>query len=250
MENHQNIPEEQPDDSDTPPSRSRHHWGDPATSIFLGQLIHRPWLVWLGVGSFLLLTIYISLFSIFQPPTFRDEASQPTPTGPSSQTGSSLPWWLLAGATLGGVVGSVAIARKLPILPQFAQYQRFQSAATRVARRQRRQLLQHEQQVLNLPPVGLEPAAEPPLESQLLEIAPLAIEPNFSPQEPPYLKAEMAEQSLVEETMKILIVLDEQQPNLAPIEEEEKQVFHAESLAEMLDIRKKLPLSVILGDLK
>jgi hypothetical protein len=50
--------------------------------------------------------------------------------------------------------------------------------------------------------------------------------------------------------MKILIVLDDQLPNLVQEWEEEENalVSGTESLAEMLDIRKKLPLSAILGE--
>ncbi len=251
MENNQNPTREKPNESsDIQLSRSHHSWREPVISNFLHQLIdRRPWLVWIGVGTFLVLIIYISLFSILQPTTVGNKASEPTPTV-TNPTDRSLPLWLLAGATLGSVAGSVAIAKKLQDSPQFAQlYQRLQFTTT-TARYRRRKLLQHEQQVLSTPPVTSEPiAAKPLMENHLLQSpAHLAIEENFillPEEQSPFLEEDLAEQS-PEETMKILIVLDEL-PN-SMHEPEEAQVSRTESLAEMLDLRKKLPLSTVLGE--
>lgn len=269
MENKQTTKKQKPSESSysqlTP---SRHRQVELAGSYFLRELIRRcPWLVWMGVGAFLLMIISISIQSIFRPVFVSNEEPAPAPvvkTNPTAPTSNPVPWWLLGGFALGSAVSAIAIARRLHSSSQSQIYQRFQSASTRTLtrRQQRKLMLQGKQQTLITPPAALEPVAEtlpaaseqPLLEDQLLELPEnLFLEENtFLPEEkrPLDLGAESAEQSLVEETMKILIVLDDRLPNLVQEWEEEENalVSGTESLAEMLDIRKKLPLSAILGE--
>ena len=249
MENNQ-ITQQSSESNSTEPSSSR-RWGNSANSSFLVNLIkHHPWLLWISVTAFLFTTIYLSLVSITQTGYVKDKQSQPTPVvtenpEATSSQGGSMPLWLLGVLILGGAAGTIAIALRLP--------GSFQSTSRKAfaRRRQRKLLLQSQQQMSFIAPIASEEAAPSPIVS-----AP-----------PP----ESQEQFQVEE--RILIVLDDRSLNLGESEaqlltQEEILSFSeqewldivpdsednnpiaagTESLAEMLDLRKKLPLSTLLGE--
>ena len=254
MENNQ-ITQQSSESNSTQPSLSR-RWGNSAISYFLVNLIkYRPWLLWIAVTAFLFTTIYLSLVSITQTGYVKDEQAKPTPVvtenpeATSSQTDNSVFLWLLGVVIIGSGASAIAIALLLPTL---SQSHHFQSISTKAfaRRRQRKLLLQSQQQVSFIPPVASEEAAPSPIVSV-----------------PP---PESQEQLQVEE--RILIVLDNQPLNLGESEaqlltQEEIISFSeqewldivasednnstavgTESLAEMLDLRKKLPLSTLLGE--
>ena len=254
MENNQ-ITQQSSESDSTQPSLSR-RWGNSAISYFLVNLIkYRPWLLWIAVTAFLFTTIYLSLVSITQTGYVKDEQAKPTPVvtenpeATSSQTDNSVFLWLLGVVILGSGASAIAITKLLPTL---SQYHHFQSISTKAfaRRRQRKLLLQSQQQMSFLSPVASEAAPSP-----IVSVPP----------------PESQEQLQVEE--RILIVLDNQPLNLG--EESEAQLLTqeeifsfseqewldivasednnsiavgTESLAEMLDLRKKLPLSTLLGE--
>lgn len=257
MENNQ-ITQPSSESNSTEPSLSKRRWRNSTNSYFLVNLIkHRPWLLWIAVVAFLFTTIYLSLVSITQTGYVKDEQAKPTPVvtenpeATSSHTDNSVFLWLLGVVIIGSGASAIAIAKLLPTL---SQSHHFQSISTKAfaRRRQRKLLLQSQQQVSFIPPVASEEAAPSPIVSV-----------------PP---PESQEQLQVEE--RILIVLDNQPLNLG--EESEAQLLTqeeifsfseqewldrvpdsednnsiavgTESLAEMLDLRKKLPLSTLLGE--
>ena len=257
MENNQ-ITQQSSESNSTEPSLSKHRWSNSTNSYFLVNLIkHRPWLLWIAVLAFLFTTIYLSLVSITQTGYVKDEQAKPTPVvtenpeATSSQTDNSVFLWLLGVVIIGSGASAIAIAKLLPTL---SQSHHFQSISTKAfaRRRQRKLLLQSQQQMSFLPPVASEEAAPSPIVSVPLP--------------------DSHEQFQVEE--RILIVLDNQPLNLG--EESEAQLLTqeeiisfseqewldivpdsednnsiaagTESLAEMLDLRKKLPLSTLLGE--
>lgn len=255
MENNQ-ITQQSSESDSTQPSLSR-RWGNSAISYFLVNLIkYRPWLLWIAVTAFLFTTIYLSLVSITQTGYVKDEQAKPTPVvtenpeATSSQTDNSVFLWLLGVVILGSGASAIAIAKLLPTL---SQSHHFQSISTKAfaRRRQRKLLLQSQQQMSFLPSVASEEAAPSPIVSVPLP--------------------ESQEQFQVEE--RILIVLDNQPLNLGESEAQlltQEEIFSfseqewldivpdsednnsiavgTESLAEMLDLRKQLPLSTLLGE--
>ena len=254
MENNQ-ITQPSSESNSTQPSLSR-RWGNSANSYFLVNLIkHRPWLLWIAVVAFLFTTIYLSLVSITQTGFVKNEQAKPTPVvtenpeATSSQTDNSVFVWLLGVVIIGSGASAIAIALLLPTL---SQSHHFQSISTKAfaRRRQRKLLLQSQQQMSSISLVASEEAAPSPIVSVPLP--------------------DSHEQFQVEE--RILIVLDNQPLNLGESEaqlltQEEIISFSeqewldivasednnsiavgTESLAEMLDLRKKLPLSTLLGE--
>lgn len=260
MENHQNTEQQSSEPSHPEPIRSKRRAEQSAGSNLLKLLQHSPWLIWIGIGAFLFTLIFISLSSIINIEYVRDE--EPTPVvnanpTPSSPADSTNPLLLLGAVALGCATGSIAIARRRQIYFQFYQLsQRLQSASTKaITRRQQRQLLLQSKQQMLMTPLEAEKVAEIPDVQLLPEKSPselpanLIVEEKTSPIEENYLlrSAEMPEQSLVEEEFfpledsQMLILVHEE-----PEAEDESLEKGTESLAEMLDIRKKLPLSAIL----
>lgn len=255
MENNQ-ITQQSSESNSTQPSLSR-RWGNSANSYFLVNLIkHRPWLLWIAVTAFLFTTIYLSLVSITQTGFVKNEQPKPTPIvtenpeARSSQTDNSVFLWLLGVVILGSGASAIAIAKLLPTL---SQSHHFQSISTKAfaRRRQRKLLLQSQQQMSSISLVASEAAPSP-----IVSVPP----------------PESQEQFQVEE--RILIVLDNQPLNLGEESEvqllTQEEIFSfseqewvdivpdsadnnsiavgTESLAEMLDLRKQLPLSTLLGE--
>lgn len=240
-----------PNSTQSPLSRRR--W-DSTNSSFLVNLIRfRPWLLWIAVIAFLFTTINLSLLSITQTGYVKDEEPKPTPVvsepEATSQTDNSVFLWLLVVVILGSGASAIAIAKLLPTLSQSQVFQRFQSTSTKAfsRRRQRKLQLQSKQQTPFIPLASEEVAPSPTV----------TVLPRSQ------------EQFVVDE--RIIILLDNQPLNLAASEVQlldEPEIFpfaenesldlepsednslsaSTESLAEMLDIRKKLPLSTLLGE--
>ena len=264
MENNQNTQHQPSESNYSPPSRSKRELRQLDRSYFLAKLIqHRPWLLWLGVAAFLFTIIYISILSITQTGYVKNEEPAPVvstkPSATSSQD-SPVPLWLLGTVVLGFAAGAVAIAKR-PHGSQLSQlYQRFQSASkkTILRRRERKVLLRNQQPTLSTPLVVESATAEtvpevsmqPPPDILWLEFTeqPLPEGTTFSSEDQILDLRESEEDSQLKE--KILPILENQLFNLAQESEAEDEAFvsNTESLAEMLDIRKKIPLSAILGE--
>lgn len=258
MENHQNTEQQSSEPSHPEPIRSKRRGEQSPGSNFLLLLQHGPWLIWIGIGAFLFTLISISLSSIINIEYVRDE--EPTPVvnanpTPSSPAESTNPLLLLGAVALGCATGSIAIARRRQIYFQFSQLsQRLQSASTKaITRRQQRKLLLHKQQML-MSSLEAEKVAEIPAVQLLPEKSPsespvnLIVEETLPIEQNHLLSsAEIPEQSLVAEEFfpledsQMLILVQEE-----PEAEDDSIEQGTESLAEMLDIRKKLPLSAIL----
>lgn len=264
MENNQNTQHQPSESNYSPPSRSKRELRQLDRSYFLAKLIqHRPWLLWLGVAAFLFTIIYISILSITQTGYVKNEEPAPVvstkPTATSSQ-GSPVPLWLLGTVVLGCAAGAVAIAKRPQSAAQLSQlYQRFQSTSKKaiLRRRERKLLLQHQQPMPNTPPVVASETTETvpqasmqaPPDILLLEFTeqPLPEGTTFSSEDQILDLRESEEESQLKE--KILPILENQLFNLEQSQpEDEAFVSNTESLAEMLDIRKKIPLSAILGE--
>ncbi|WP_250122293.1 hypothetical protein [Chroococcidiopsis sp. CCMEE 29] len=226
------------------PAQSSQHLGQSARKNFLPELIrHSPWLVLIGVWSFLAAVITIAFFSITQVSNLKQEEPEPTPVETASpntfQTRNSRPWWLLGTVTLIGAASSIIVAKWVKSssgLPKLRQRIKF-TAKRKLTRRQQRKLLQGKQpSFTSLPIVPLPAKTEP-------EITVLQPEENQSLQ---------SSESLVE---KIPPVEEKQLLNLEQLHAvtvlpPENNTLNSgeESLAEKMDIRKHLSLSAILGE--
>lgn len=247
MENNRITQQNSSEPNSNQPPSSRRRW-DLTNSSFLVNLIRfHPWLLWIAVIAFLFTTINLSLLSITQSGYVKDEEPKPTPvvTEPeaTSQTDNSVLLWLLVVVILGSGSSAIAIAKLLPILSQSQLYQRFHTSTKAFSRRKERKLQLQSKQQTSFIPIASEVVSSPTIS---------------------VLPSESQEQFIVEE--RILIVLDDQPLTAAsevqlldesvPFPENEslnsdlsqENATTTESLAEMLDIRKKLPLSTILGE--
>jgi hypothetical protein len=258
MENNQ-ITQQSSESNSSQPSLSR-RWGNSANSYFLVNLIkHRPWLLWVAVTAFLFTTIYLSLVSITQTGFVKNEQPKPTPVvtenpeATSSQTDNSVFLWLLGVVILGSGASAIAIAKILPTLSQSQLYQHFQSTSTKAfaRRRQRKLLLQSKQQMSFIPPVASEAAPSP-----IVSVPPPESQEQFQVEErilivldnqPLNLGEESEAQLLTQE--EILSFSEQEWLDIVPDSEDNNSIaVGTESLAEMLDLRKKLPLSTLLGE--
>jgi hypothetical protein len=226
------------------PAQSSQHLGQSARKNFLPELIrHSPWLVLIGVWSFLAAITTIAFFSITQVSNLKQEEPEPTPVETANpntfQTRSSRPWWLLGTVALIGAAGSVVIAKWVKSssgLPKLRQRAKF-TAKRKLTRRQQRKILQGKQpSFTSLPIVPLPAKTEP-------EITVLQPEENQSLQSSESLVEKMPpaeeKQLLNLEQLHAVTVLPPENNTLNSGEE---------SLAEKMDIRKHLPLSTILGE--
>ena len=211
MENNQSTQQQSSELSYSSLARSSRRPVQSAGLKFLLNLIERwPWLVWTGVGAFLLLLTAIAIFSLTY--TGRVE-SEPEPTPvvaenpaeTSSQAGSPMPLWLLGAVALTCAAGSLVIFKRLKTSqPPKPKHVKQPSARGLTRRQQRKRLLQESPPI----PTPLEP--QPP-------VAPVAAE-----------------------TEPVVTVL--------PPEESHPLDAGEEPLAEMMDIRKHKSLSSILGE--
>lgn len=241
MEENQ-ITQPEPSESNTnKPDRSKHRWQYSPNSNFLLDLIsRRAWLLWFGVAGFLLTIIYISLLNITQT-GFVKEPSSVVTENPKTQTDNSLPLWLFSIGLIAGVAGAVAIAKYL-------SSSSFHLPTTKDFSRRQKRL---QQQIL-LPPIESHEATE------IITIPSVPL-----PEQPP----ELPEQIVSEE--KILIVLEQlltaeesseelqaveeillsdEQSDFIPAQENHRLATSTQSLVEMLDLRRQIPLSTLLGE--
>lgn len=191
----------------------------------------RPWLVWLGALVFLVSITAISVDSLFLPET--DNATQleleprvenPAEIFPNPST--LLQLWLLGSVAFCFVAGSLVIAKsnrscQLPKLRQSAN----SSAQAVLTRRQlRRRRLKAQPSVFTPPepPVKL----SVPVETELIVTAPLP-----------------SENQVLANTE-----ISPPEATALPLQENPATDPGEDSLAEMLDIRKRLSLSAILRD--
>lgn len=253
MENNQS-PQHSSQSSHIQVAQSKARWHQQASLNFLLKLIqHNPWLVWIGVGAFLFFIISTSISSIINVGYVKDEpaAVKTSPTSSSSPTGSAVPLWLLGTVALGCATGSIAIAKRRQISSQLSRlHQHLQFASTQaIARRQQRKLMLQSRQQMLIPPAQVKTAktaapVQPSPANLMAEEKILLQEEN----QPLSLKEESQEQLLIEE----IVFLSQETQTLSLVQESEAEenlvAAETESLVEMLDIRKKLPLSVILGD--
>ncbi len=226
------------------PAQSSQYLGQSARTHFLPELIrHSPWLVLIGVWSFLAAITTIAFFSIAQVSYVKQEEPEPTPVETANpntfQTRNSRPWWLLGTVALIGAASSVVVAKWVNSsgLPKLRQRVKFTAKRKLTRRQQRKLLLQGKQpSFTSLPIVPLPAKTEP-------EITVLQPEENQSLQ---------SSESLVE---KIPPAEEKQALNLEELHAvtvlpPENNTFNSgeESLAEKMDIRKHLPLSAILDE--
>ena len=254
MENNQ-ITQPSSESNSTEPSLSKRRWRNSTNSYFLVNLIkHRPWLLWIAVVAFLFTTIYLSLVSITQTGYVKDEQAKPTPVvtenpeATSSQTDNSVFLWLLGVVIIGSGASAIAIAKLLPTLSQ----SHLQSISTKAfARRRQRKLLQSQQQMSFIPLVASEAAP-----SAIVSVPPPESQEQFQVEErilivldnqPLNLGEESEAQLLTQE--EILSFSEQEWLDIVPDSEDNNSIaVGTESLAEMLDLRKKLPLSTLLGE--
>lgn len=240
MEENQITQPEPTESNTTKPNQSkRRRQYSPNSNFLLNLISRRAWLLWLGVAGFLFTIIYISLLNITQT-GFVKEPSSVVTEKPETQTDNSLPLWLFSIGLIAGAAGAVAIAKSLPSSP-------FHLPTTKAFSRRQKRL----QQQIVLPPVSDEVT-----ETITIPSVPL-------PEQPP----ELSEETLSEEN--ILIVLEqllttEESEELQAVEEifllsDEQSDFVAaqenlplatstQSLVEMLDLRRQIPLSTLLGE--
>lgn len=250
MENNQ-ITQQSSESNSSEPSLSR-RWRNSTNSYFLVNLIkNRPWLLWIAVVAFLFTTIYLSLVSITQTGYVKDEQAKPTPVvtenPTTSQTDNSVFLWLLGVVIIGSGASAIAIALLLPTLSQ----SHLQSISTKAfaRRRQRKLLLQSQQQMPFLPPVASEAAPSPIVSVPLPES-----QEQFQVEErilivldnQPLNLGESEAQLLTQE--EILSFSEQEWLDIVPSEDNNSIAAGTEPLAEMLDLRKKLPLSTLLGE--
>ena len=249
MENNQ-ITQQSSESNSTEPSLSR-RWRNSTNSSFLVNLIkHRPWLLWIAVVAFLFTTIYLSLVSIIQTGYVKNEQPKPTPVvtenPTTSQTDNSVFLGLLGVVIIGSGASAIAIAKLLPTLSQ----SHLQSISTiAFARRRQRKLLQSQQQMSFLSPVASEAAPSP-----IVSVPPPESQEQFQVEErilivldnQPLNLGESEAQLLTQE--EILSFSEEEWLDIVASEDNNPIAAGTESLAEMLDLRKQLPLSTLLGE--
>ncbi len=255
MENQNTQPEPSETSSCSKMEQSRRDRRKLANSNFLLNLIkHRPWLLWIGVGAFLFTTIYISLVSITQT-SFVKEETKPisvTANRETTQKDSSLPLWLLGAGIVGGCAGAFAIALRHPS-SSYRHWGRFGTTPKALSRRQKRMQAGH---LPSFPPVASQEVAP----SVPTVSVPLPENQLPSPEQIPLEETivivldshsldleESTEQLLPDE--EIFTFTQERSPVLVQDTEENNPLAtNTQSLVEMLDLRRKIPLSTILSE--
>ena len=233
MEDHQITQPETSQSNTIKPDQSS-HWQNCANSNFLLDLIsRRVWLLWLGVAGFLFTIIYISLSSITQA-GFVNEPSSVVTENSETQT-DTLPLWLFGVGIIAGAAGAVATLY-LPSSP-------FHLATTKPFSRRQKGL----QQQMLLPPV-----------SDVTETITIPSVPL--PEQPPELPEKtISEENILmvlqlpaDESEELLtveeILLSDEQTDFIPAPEDHRLATNTQSLVEMLDLRRQIPLSSILGE--
>ena len=263
MENNQITPPETSESNFIMPRSKRRwqHWGN---SNFLPNLIsRRPWLLWMGVGAFLFSIIYVSLLSITQTGFVKE--SEPTTVitekPEATQTDTSVPLWVLGLVIVGGA-GAIAIIKHLPSSSYSQLFQRLEANSKAFTRRKERVraecsplLLQGKQPLPFLPRVASQEVTQTvSISVQLPEDQSLL--PEQVPTEEEIIIVldsllldleEPAEQLLPDE--EIVTFSSERSLNIIQDSEDNKPlVANSQSLVEMLDLRRKVPLSTLLGD--
>lgn len=261
MENNQ-IPPPETSESNFIMPRSKRRWQHWGNSNFLPNLIsRRPWLLWIGVGAFLFSIIYISLVSITQTGFVKEEEPTAviTEKPEATQTDSSVPLWVLGLVIVGGA-GAIAIIKHLP---SSSYSQLFQLGALKAFTRRKEQvraedcsllLLQGKQPLPFLPPVASQEvtqtvaiSVQPEDQSLLPEQVPTEEEIIIVLDSLLLDLEEPAEQLLPDE--KIVTFSSERSLNLIQDSEDNNSLAAStQSLVEMLDIRRKVPLATLLGD--
>lgn len=281
MENHQNTQQQLAELSDAKQIHSEQRLDKSTPANLLLKLIrHYPWLVWMGVSTFLAAVITISASSIIRTDYVKNQAPAPTPvveinpTKTSAHNRSSTSVWFMS-VVFGGAVGAVAIAKRLQKSSQFSVpriRQRFQPSRNRaLTRRQQRKLLLQGKQ---LPPAlggdNLEQEIKrdekngkdstTTLDQNKIQLASVpvttAAEPALPSQEnqPPRSATELLSEVKIdrEDKQPLNLAADSKaelpaQVTVIPPEADKTLNCATESLAEMMDIRKKIPLSAILS---
>lgn len=245
-------------DNQIPPPKT----SQSSKSNFLPYLIsRRPWLLWIGIGAFLFTIIYISLLSITQTSFIKKEPTTVITQTEATQTNSSVPLWVLGLVIVGGA-GAIAILKPLP---SSSYLQLFQLGANLKAFTRRKEpvraedcsllLLQGKQPLPFLPPVASQEVTQTvAISVQLPE------DQSLSPEQVP------TEEEIIIVLDSLLLDLEEPAEQLLPDEEivtfsEERSLnliqdcednhpltASTQSLVEMLDLRRKVPLSTLLGD--
>lgn len=254
MENNQITPPKTSESNFTMPQRKRRRQ-HLANSILPDLISRRPWLLWMGVGAFLFAIIYISLLSITQTGFVKSEPTTVVTENPeATQTDSSVPLWLLGVVIVGGA-GAITILKRLPSSSCSQLFQRFRASTKAFTRREERKLLlQSKQQMLSLPVASEEVTQTVSISVRLPEDQPRS--PEQIPTEEEIIIVldtllldleESAEQLLPDE--EIFTFSSERSLDLVQDSEEDNpSATSTQSLVEMLDIRRKIPLSTILGE--
>lgn len=179
-----------------------------SSSFLYKQIKHSFWVFWTVVGAFLITSIFLSINTITHVDYVKDEEPELTPVVSTHPTASPNSPLWLIVAALGCTVGAIAIAK----------------------RRKNLSVLPSPQNQPPEPQVQLSPQAQisSPEENQQIDLI------------------EESEDLLAEE--KTLSILEDQLLILEQELEVEDSNAETPSLADMLDIRKKLPLSAILGE--
>jgi hypothetical protein len=264
MENNQNTPPKTSESNFIMP-RSKRRWQHWANSNFLPNLIsRRPWLLWMGIGAFLFTIIYISLLSITQT-GFVKEETEPTTVvtekPEATQTDSSVPLWVLGLVIVGGA-GAIAIVKRLPSSSYLQFFQLGANSKASTCRKERKVradcsplLLQGKQPLPFPPPVASEQVTQTvSISVQLPEDQSLLPEPVPTEEEIIIVLdsllldlEEPAEQLLPDE--ETFTFSEERSLNLIKDSEDNNPLAAStQSLVEMLDLRRKVPLSTLLGD--
>lgn len=244
MENQITQPEPSQSNTDLPQSSRQQYSPD---SNFLSDLIrHRAWLLWLGVGTFLFTIIYISLVSITQIGFVKQspELTSSQSENPEANQSDSLPLWLLGMGIVAGAAGAVAIS-KMPSF-QLQLLKRFQATSLAFSRRrQPKKLLLPAKQQLSLPASESVADTLPTVSVPLEENQPLS--PELIQDEEIIIVLDALDLDTDEVLADEELLLWERSHDLVQ-SEKNQPTANTQSLVEMLDIRKKLPLSTILGE--
>ena len=176
--------------------------------------------------------------------------SKPTPVvtenPTTSQTDNSVFLGLLGVVIIGSGASAIAIAKLLPTLSQ----SHLQSISTiAFARRRQRKLLQSQQQMSFIPLVASEAAPSP-----IVSVPAPESQEQFQVEErilivldnQPLNLGESEAQLLTQE--EIISFSEQEWLDIVASEDNNSTAVGTESLAEMLDLRKKLPLSTLLGE--
>lgn len=227
MENNHNTQEHSAKLSDSKLTQLQHQ--EQQNSLNLTELIkRRPWLIWIGALVFLYSITAISVSSLLQTQTNsviqqEPESTSVTAKNPTATTEWSprrlLHLWLLGAVAFSFVAGSLVIAKQLKV----------KHPATQVLTR--RQLRRRRER--HFPTVSTT-TMETPLPVALPMLATTEHQVTVPLSEEKHLVAASVESSV--------------EVTLPPLDQSQALDSGEVSLVEMMDIRKHLPLSVILGD--